>query len=461
MKKSWDGRFRKPLDSFIEQFSNSLDIDVKLARYDIQGSIAHIKMLGKVNVISKNDTKKILHGLEEILQEVSKRELKYTSTDEDIHMAIERRLVEKTGKIGNKLHTARSRNDQIVLDERLYLRDEIAEVYELIKKLQRAITNIAQKNIDVIIPGLTHMQHAQPVLFSHYLMAYFNMLDRDNGRLKDCFRRVNIMPLGAGAIAGTSFPINREYVAKLLGFPAITENSIDTVSDRDFILEFISSSAILMMHLSRLCEDIVIYSSEEFGYIELDDSICTGSSMMPQKKNPDVAELIRGKTARVYGSLMTLFTLMKALPLSYNRDMQEDKPALFDAVETVKICLKAGVTLLKNIKLNKNRLKNILNKDFSCATEIADYLVKKDMPFRDAHKLVGRIVRYCIDNKKYLRDLTYSEFKTFSNLFSRDIRNFISFNSSVKSKSSPGGTCLENVRAQIEKAKHSLSKELA
>ena len=370
-------------------------------------------------------------------------------------------LVGKIGKIGNKLHTARSRNDQIALDERLYLRDEISEALELIKKLQKTIINIAQKNIDVIIPGLTHMQHAQPVLFSHYLMAYFNMLDRDNGRLKDCLRRVNIMPLGAGAIAGTSFPINREYVAKLLGFPAITENSIDTVSDRDFILEFISCAAILMMHLSRLCEDIVIYSSEEFGYIELDDSICTGSSMMPQKKNPDVAELIRGKTARVYGSLMTLFTLMKALPLSYNRDMQEDKPALFDAVETVKICLKAGVTLLKNIKLNKNRLKNILNKDFSCATEIADYLVKKDMPFRDAHKLVGRIVRYCIDNKKYLRDLTYSEFKTFSNLFSRDIRNFISFNSSVKSKSSPGGTRLENVRAQIEKAKHLLSKELA
>ena len=453
MKKSWDGRFKKQLDSFIEQFSNSIDVDVKLARYDIQGSIAHIKMLGKVNVISKNDTKKILHGLEEILQEVSKRELKYTSTDEDIHMAIERRLVEKIGKIGNKLHTARSRNDQIVLDERLYLRDEISEVSELIKGLQETIINIAQKNIDVIIPGLTHMQHAQPVLFSHYLMAYFNMLDRDNGRLKDCFKRVNIMPLGAGAIAGTSFPVDREYVAKLLGFPAITKNSIDTVSDRDFILEFVSCSAILMMHLSRLCEDIVIYSSEEFRYIELDDSICTGSSMMPQKKNPDVAELIRGKTARVYGSLMTLFTLMKAQPLSYNRDMQEDKPALFDAVETVKICLKAGVTLLANIKLNKKRLKNILDKDFSCATEIADYLVKKGMPFRDAHKLVGRIVRYCIDNKKYLRDLTYSEFKTFSNLFSRDIRNFISFNSSVKSKSSPGGTCLKNVKAQIEKAK--------
>ncbi len=456
MKKFWDGRFRKPLDSFIEQFSNSIDVDVKLARYDIQGSIAHIKMLGKANIISKKDTQKIFHGLEEILQEVSKGELKYTSADEDIHMAIERRLVEKIGKIGNKLHTARSRNDQIVLDERLYLRDEISEVSELIKGLQKTIINTAQKNIDVIIPGLTHMQHAQPVLFSHYLMAYFNMLDRDKGRLKDCFKRVNIMPLGAGAIAGTSFPVDREYVAKLLGFPDITENSIDTVSDRDFILEFVSCSAILMMHLSRLCEDIVIYSSEEFGYVELDDSICTGSSMMPQKKNPDVAELIRGKTARVYGSLMTLFTLMKALPLSYNRDMQEDKPALFDAVETIKMCLKAGEKLLKNIKLNKKRLENILDKDFSCATEIADYLAKKGMPFRDAHKLVGKIVRYCIDNKKHLPDLTYSEFEGFSSLFSNNIVDFTSFQASVKSKSSPGGTCLKNVKAQIEKAKNSL-----
>ncbi|MBU0477787.1 argininosuccinate lyase [bacterium] len=456
MKKPWDGRFRKPQDSFIEQFSSSIDVDVKLARYDIQGSIAHIKMLSKVNVISKNDTKKILHGLKEILQEVSKGELKYTCADEDIHMAIERMLVEKTGKIGNKLHTARSRNDQIVLDERLYLRDEMSEVSELIKGLQKTIINIAQKNIDVIIPGLTHMQHAQPVLFSHYLMAYFNMLDRDKGRLKDCFKRVNIMPLGAGAIAGTSFQIDREYVAKLLGFPAITENSIDTVSDRDFILEFVSCSAILMMHLSRLCEDIVIYSSEEFGYVELDDSICTGSSMMPQKKNPDVAELIRGKTARVYGSLITLFTLMKALPLSYNRDMQEDKPALFDAVETVKICLKAGAKLLENIKLNSKRLENVLSMDFSCATEIADYLVRQGMAFRDAHKLVGRIVRYCIDNKKYLRDLTYSEFKGFSSLFLKDIIDFTSFQSSIKSKSSPGGTCLKNVKAQIEKAKNLL-----
>jgi len=461
MKKSWDGRFKRELDPFIEEFTCSVDIDIKLAKYDLQGSIAHVKMLGKVNIISKNDTKKILHGLEEILQEVSSGNFKYTSADEDIHMAIERRLVEKTGKIGNKLHTARSRNDQIVLDERLYLRDEISEISELIKGFQKIIIKIAQKNIDVIIPGLTHMQHAQPVLFSHYLMAYFNMLDRDRDRLNDCLKRVNIMPLGAGAIAGTSFKIDRKYVAELLGFSAVTENSIDTVSDRDFILEFVSWSAILMMHLSRLCEDIVIYSSEEFGYVELDDSICTGSSMMPQKKNPDVAELIRGKTARVYGALMALLALMKALPLSYNRDMQEDKSALFDAVETVKICLKAGAKLLTNIKLNKKRLENVLNKDFSCATEIADYLAKKSMPFRDAHKLVGKIVRYCIDNKKYLQDLTHSEFKTFSNLFSKDILDFTSPHSSVKAKSSAGGTCLKNVRAQIEKAEHSLSKEFA
>ena len=453
MKKLWDGRFKRGLDPFIEEFSSSMSIDVKLAKYDIKGSIAHVKMLGKANIITKNDAKKILHGLEEILQEASNGELKYTSADEDIHMAIERILVEKTGKVGNQLHTARSRNDQIALDERLYLRDELKEVSELIKKLQAIIINTAQKNINVVIPGLTHMQHAQPVLFSHYLMAYFNMLDRDRGRLKDCLKRVNIMPLGAGAIAGTSFPIDREYVAKLLGFSAITENSIDTVSDRDFILEFVSCSAILMMHLSRLCEDIVIYSSEEFGYIELDDSICTGSSMMPQKKNPDVAELIRGKTSRVYGSLMTLLSLMKSLPLSYNRHMQEDKPALFDAVGTVKTCLKAGAKLLKNIKLNKKRLEHVLTRDFSCATEIADYLVRHGMAFRDAHKIVGRIVKHCIDNKKYLSDLTHLEFKTFSNLFFKDILSFTSFNSSVKSKSSLGGTCLKSVEAQIEKAK--------
>ncbi|MCK5594552.1 argininosuccinate lyase [bacterium] len=453
MKKLWDGRFKSGLDPFIEKFSSSMSIDVKLAKYDIQGSIAHVKMLGKVNIISKNDAKKILHGLEEILQEVSSRGLKYTPADEDIHMAIERILVEKAGKVGNKLHTARSRNDQIALDERLYLRSELKEVSELIKKLQATVVNTAQKNIDIVIPGLTHMQHAQPVLFSHYLMAYFNMLNRDRNRLKDCLKRVNIMPLGAGAIAGTSFPIDREYVAKLLSFPAITENSMDTVSDRDFILEFVSCSAILMMHLSRLCEDIVIYSSEEFGYVELDDSICTGSSMMPQKKNPDVAELIRGKTSRVYGSLMTLLSLMKSLPLSYNRDMQEDKPALFDAVETVKACLKAGAKLLENMKLNKKRLEYVLIRDFSCATEVADYLVRQGMAFRDAHKLVGGIVRHCIDNKKHLSDLTYLEFKTFSNLFSKNILDFASPNSSVKSKSSPGGTCLENVKTQIEKAK--------
>ena len=461
MKKSWDGRFKGALDPFIEEFTCSIGIDIKLAEYDIQGSIAHIKMLGKANIISKSDTQKILHGLEEILQEVSNGKFKYTSADEDIHMAVERRLVEKTGEIGSKLHTARSRNDQIVLDERLYLRDEISTISKLIKNLQVTIISMAQKDIDIIIPGLTHMQHAQPVLFSHYLMAYFNMLDRDRDRLNDCLKRVNIMPLGAGAIAGTSFQIDRKYVAKLLGFPNITENSIDTVSDRDFILEFVSCSAILMMHLSRLSEDIVIYSSKEFGYVDLDDSICTGSSMMPQKKNPDVAELIRGKTSRVYGSLMALLALMKALPLSYNRDMQEDKSALFDAVETVKICLKAGAKLLENIKLNRKRLENVLSTDFSCATEIADYLAKKGMPFRDAHKLVGRIVKYCIDNKKYLQDLTHSEFKTFSNLFSKDILDFTSPHSSVKAKSSAGGTCLKNVRAQIEKAEHSLSKEFA
>ena len=453
MKKLWDGRFKRGLDPFIEEFSSSMDVDVKMAKHDIRGSIAHVKMLDKVNIITKNDAKKILHGLEEILKEISNGEIKYTSADEDIHMAIERILVEKTGKVGNKLHTARSRNDQIVLDERLYLREEISVVSEFIKELQVIIINTAQKNIDVVIPGLTHMQHAQPVLFSHYLMAYFNMLDRDMGRLKDCLQRVNVMPLGAGAIAGTSFPIDREYVAKLLGFPAITGNSIDTVSDRDFILEFVSCSAILMMHLSRLCEDIVIYSSEEFGYIELDDSVCTGSSMMPQKKNPDVAELIRGKTSRVYGSLMTLLSLMKALPLSYNRDMQEDKPALFDSVETVKICLRAGAKLLKNIKLNKKRLEHVLIRDFSCATEVADYLVRQGMAFRDAHKLVGGIVRQCMDEKKHLSDLTYLEFKAFSSLFSKDILDFISFHSSVKSKSSSGGTCLQNVKTQIEKAK--------
>ena len=434
-------------------FTSSISFDRRLALYDIAGSIAHCKMLVKCKIISKSEGDKILKGLREIEDEIAKGKFRFLPQDEDIHMAIERRLIERTGESGGRLHTARSRNDQVSLDMRMYLRDEIKKVSGLIKNLQDSIVKLSEKNMEVIMPGFTHLQHAQPVLFSHHLMAYFSMLKRDRERFADCQNRMNVLPLGAGALAGTSFSIDREFVARQLGFSSISENSIDTVSDRDFVIEFLSAGAIMMMHLSRLAEELVIWSSPEFSFIEMDEDFCTGSSIMPQKKNPDVAELVRGKTGRIYGNLQSLLTVMKGLPLSYNRDMQEDKERLFDTVDTLKNVLEVLSPLISSLKLNSKRMLSLAKEGYANATDAADYLVRKGVPFRKAHQLIKDIVLYSMGRGKPLEKLSVKELKVFSPLFSEDFFDVINIKKCVKSRKSQGGTAPEKVKDQIKKSK--------
>ena len=434
-------------------FTASLSFDRRLAPYDIAGSIAHCKMLTKCRIISKGEGEKILKGLREIEEEIIKGKFRFLSQDEDIHMAIERRLMEKIGESGGRLHTARSRNDQVSLDTRMYLRDEIRQISQNIKKLQGAITQLAERNMEAIMPGFTHLQHAQPVLFSHHLMAYFFMLKRDNARLEDCLKRVNVLPLGAGALAGTSFSIDRNFVARELGFTSVSENSIDTVSDRDFVIEFLSASAILIMHLSRLTEELVLWSSPEFSFVEMSEDFCTGSSIMPQKKNPDVAELIRAKTGRIYGNLQSVLTVMKGLPLSYNRDMQEDKERLFDTVDTLKNVLEVLAPLISSLKVNRERMLSLSKQGYSNATDAADYLVRKGVPFRKAHKLVRDVVLYSMNRGKSLEQLSLKELKLFSPLFSQDFFSAIDIRRCVESRKSQGGTSPEEVAFQIKKSK--------
>jgi argininosuccinate lyase len=411
-------------------------------------------MLGKCKIITKEEKDKIVEGLKQILKEVQEDQVEIvTGEAEDIHSWVENKLKEKIGAIAGKLHIARSRNDQIALDERMYLKEEVIKIQYLLKDLQKSLIVTAQKNLGVIMPGYTHLQHAQPILFSHHLMAYFYMFERDKGRMQDLYKRVDVLPLGSAALAGTSFPIDREYVARQLGFGGISENSLDTVSDRDFILEFLSVSAILMMHLSRLGEEMVLWSSQEFDFIELDDSFCTGSSIMPQKKNPDAAELIRGKTGRVYGNLINLLTMMKALPLAYNHDMQEDKEPLFDTVSTLESSLFLMSKMIETMQINKEQMETSTKGDFSTATELADYLVKKGLSFREAHKLVGSMVIYCLENKKYLEDLTLSELKSFHKDFSEKTLEILKPQSAVEAKDSVGGTSLKSVKESIQKAK--------
>ena len=434
-------------------FTASISFDRRLALYDITGSIVHCKMLVKCKIISKSEGEKILKGLREIKEEIVKGKFKFLPQDEDIHMAIERRLIEKTGESGGRLHTARSRNDQISLDMRMYLRDEIKKISALIENLQDSIVKSSEKNMGVIMPGFTHLQHAQPVLFSHHLMAYFFMLKRDRERFADCLNRTNVLPLGAGALAGTSFSIDREFIARQLGFSSISENSIDTVSDRDFVIEFLSAGAMLMMHLSRLAEELVIWSSPEFSFIEMDEDFCTGSSIMPQKKNPDVAELIRGKTGRIYGNLQSLLTVMKGLPLSYNRDMQEDKERLFDTVDTLKNVLEVLSPLITSLKLNREKMLSLSKEGYLNATDAADYLVKKGVPFRKAHQLIKDIVLYSMGRGKPLEKLSVKELKVFSPLFSKDFFDVINVKRCVQSRKSQGGTAPEKVKNQIKKSK--------
>jgi argininosuccinate lyase len=458
LKKPWGGRFKKSTHKAAEKFSASIDVDKKLYLEDIEGSIAHAKMLGECGIITKKESENIVKGLKEIQKEIEAGKFPFREEFEDIHLNIEKRLIEKIGDVGGKLHTARSRNDQIVLDERIYLRREINEILSLIKRLSENFINLAEKNMDIVLPLYTHLQRAQPVLLSHYLLAYFEMLKRDRARYIDCLKRVNVMPLGTGAGAGTSFPIDRKYVADILGFPEVTKNSIDTVSDRDFIIEFISASAILAMHLSRLSEELVVWSSKEFDFVDLGDKFTTGSSIMPQKRNPDIAELIRGKTGRVYGNLVSILTLMKGLPLSYNRDMQEDKEPMFSTVDTVKSSLEVLTEMMRDIKFKPEKMKKALSNGFITATDLADYLARKGMPFRQAHEITGKIVRYAERKGRELLQLDITELRMFSNLFEEDVLEFITIDGSISSRKSHGGTAKENVLKMIEESKKEIAK---
>ncbi|MEK6539413.1 MAG: argininosuccinate lyase [Deltaproteobacteria bacterium] len=448
--KPWAGRFTQETNKLVEEFNASISFDKRLYKHDIMGSIVHAKMLAKVGIIKKREAERIISGLKAIEKEIEAGKFRFTSDMEDIHMAIEKRLIEKTGSVGGKLHTARSRNDQVALDVRLYLRDEIGEVKGLIRELQKTFVGIAKKNMDCIMPGYTHLQRAQPILFSHHLLSYYEMLKRDFERLDDCLKRVNVMPLGSGALAGSPYPLNREFVAKELGFTGVTDNSLDAVSDRDFCIEFCSAASILMMHLSRLSEELILWSSSEFGFIELSDAFSTGSSLMPQKKNPDVPELMRGKTGRVYGNLVSLLTTMKALPLAYNKDMQEDKEALFDTIATIKECLKVFSPMLRTMKLNKKKMLDATKGGFLTATDAADYLVKKGIPFRESHHIVGKIVAYCIKTSQGLEDLSIDEWRGFSKAFGKDIKEVISVEASVKSRKAKGGTAPEAVKRRLK-----------
>jgi len=448
-KKAWAGRFAETANPLMEEFTSSLAFDKRLAQYDIRGSIAHCRMLVKQKILTRVEGEKIVKGLESVQRELESRRFTFLPTDEDIHMAIERRLTEKIGPLGGKLHTARSRNDQVLLDVRLYLRDEIAAIRQLLSALQKQFARMAKRYSAVVMPGYTHLQRAQPVLLAHHLLAYYEMLSRDQERLQQCGERVNVLPLGAGALAGTTLPIDRHHVARLLGFPRVSENSLDTVADRDFLVEFLSACAILCMHLSRLAEELVLWASSEFGFIELPDAFATGSSMMPQKKNPDVPELVRGKTGRVYGHLVALLTLQKGLPLSYNRDLQEDKEPLFDAVDTVKGILTVLEAMLPQIVFREERLYEAALGGFTLATDVADYLVEKGVPFRKAHEVVGAVVRRCLAEKKGLEQLSLEEWRKFSPFFTQDLLSRLTLESAVDRRRSYGGTARSEVQRRL------------
>jgi argininosuccinate lyase len=452
-KKPWAGRFTQPTDAFVEAFTASIDFDQRLYRYDIQGSMAHARMLARQDIIAADEAAAIVDGLEGILADIEQGRFEFSVALEDIHMNIEARLIERIGPVGGKLHTARSRNDQVALDVRLYLRDEVRTVADYLSDVQQALLDQAEANLGVIMPGYTHLQTAQPILFAHHMMAYYEMLQRDAGRLRDLAERLNIMPLGAGALAGTTFPIDREYVAEQLGFAGVTRNSLDSVSDRDFALEFCSAGAIIMMHLSRLAEELILWSSADFAFIELSDGFCTGSSIMPQKKNPDVPELVRGKTGRVYGNLMSLLTVMKALPLAYNKDMQEDKEPLFDTIDTVKGSLKIFAAMIAEMKVRAEAMRRAAAKGFSTATDVADYVVRKGIPFRDAHEIVGKTVRYCLERNKLIEELTLDEFRSFSPAIEEDIFAHITLEASVDARRATGGTAREAVAREIARAR--------
>jgi len=450
MAKLWGGRFSKNTDALVDDFNSSIRFDKRMYAQDILGSQAHASMLGKSGIIPNEDAELIVKTLGEILEDIEAGKVEFSIEAEDIHMNVETILTERIGAVGKKLHTGRSRNDQVALDIRMYLRDAVENICELLKNTMTTVLDVAKANTDTIMPGYTHLQKAQPVTLSHHFMAYFEMFKRDLGRLSDCYERINIMPLGSGALAGTTYPLDREYVAEKLGFKSVSRNSMDAVSDRDFAIELSSDLSILMMHLSRFCEELILWSTNEFAFVEMDDSYSTGSSIMPQKKNPDVAELIRGKTGRVYGSLITLLTMMKSLPLAYNKDMQEDKEAVFDAVDTVVLCLPVFTEMIKTMKIKKENMLEGAKGGFTNATDIADYLVKKGVPFRDSHSIVGKMVAMAENLGKKLDDFTLDEFKECSGLIEDDIYDAISMETCVSGRNIIGGPAKERTLAEIE-----------
>ncbi len=454
--KAWGGRFRENTNRLVEAFTVSVAVDRRLYAHDIQGSIAHCQTLGKARVLSPRETKTIVRGLTLVKAELDRGRFKFSPHDEDIHMAIERRLTELIGPLGGKLHTGRSRNDQVALDIRLYLRDRLDRLTEQCTEFQRVLLAQAHANLPVAMPGYTHLQRAQPVLFAHHLLAYVEMVDRDKGRFRDAKTRLNVMPLGSGALAGTNYPVDRRYTAKLLGFPAVTANSMDAVSDRDFMIETASALSIAMMHLSRLSEELILWASQEFRFVNLPDAFCTGSSMMPQKKNPDVPELVRGKTGRVYGHLMNLLVTLKALPLSYNRDLQEDKPALFDALDTVEASLNVMTELMRRLKVNRDVLAQSLESGGFLATELADYLVDRGVPFREAHGITGRIVRSAIEQERELTDFSLEELRAFSDQIERGVFARLTVSAAIDRKRQIGGTARGRVEQRLKELERSL-----
>ena len=457
-EKLWQGRFSEKTASIVEAFTASIQVDRRLYAYDIQGSVAHCRALAKASIITDAEAAAIIKGLEKIREEIEDGGFRYDDSLEDIHMHIESRLFDISGPVARKLHTARSRNDQIALDVRMYLRVETAEIIHRLHRLQKIMVALARRHLDAILPGYTHLQRAQPILLSHHLMAYYEMFARDVARFQDCLGRINVMPLGCAALAGTGYPIDRKYTAELLGFDAVSANSIDAVSDRDFMLEFLAAAGICMIHFSRLSEEIILWSTAEFNFIELPDSFATGSSIMPQKKNPDVPELVRGKTGAVIGNLTALLTMMKSLPLAYNRDMQEDKAPLFETVDTLAACIEIYTAMLPQITFNKENMQTAASTGFLDATDLADYLVDRGVAFREAHRLVGEAVGYALSKKKELHELSLEELQAFSGLIQDDIFSYLEIRRMVDRRTSYGGTAGKNVQRAIAQAEKFLAR---
>ncbi len=457
VEKPWGGRFTEPTDAFVEAFTASVGFDKRLYAHDIAGSIAHATMLARVGVLTDDERDAIINGLNSIKAEIEAGDFSWSVAREDVHMNIEARLIERIGEVGKKLHTGRSRNDQVATDIRLYLRDELQACMVELVRLQTALVDLAEQEADTIMPGFTHLQTAQPVTFGHHLLAWFEMLKRDHGRLTDCARRINLMPLGAAALAGTSYPIDRAYTAQLLGFDAPTENSLDSVSDRDFAIEFVAAASLIMVHLSRFSEEIVLWASAQFDFIELGDSFCTGSSIMPQKKNPDVPELIRGKTGRITGNLLSLLMLMKGQPLAYNKDNQEDKEPLFDTVDNLRASLRVFADMIPALSAKRDNMREAARRGFSTATDLADYLVRQGVAFRDAHEVVGKAVRLGVDSGRDLAEMSLEELQGFSDRIQQDVFEVLTLEGSVAARDHLGGTAPGQVRAAAQRAREWLS----